>query len=480
MLEKIKSLGKDSIIYGVSGILGKSLTIFLTPLYTRLFTPSDYGTINLVNTTFLLATLLSICALDNACARWYYDTENQGDRKKTVASWFWFQTGLSLILSLLLLLLSYGFAVYIIKIPFDQLIELWSVACLNMVLGVGANVLINWYRFNRLPKAAVTFTLLQSLCTIATTYIFVVVLDWHIAGIFYAILLTTIIFNTYAIYTLRQWINPFYFNTLRLKEMLLFSLPMIPAALSYWLMNSTDAYFIEYFVGKSEVGLFAVGATLASGMMLLTSSFQSAWGPFAFSIINEPDAKDTYANVFFIFGVLSSLAILFFFLFSPELLAVFTTSAYYDSAWVMSILALNLVVISFSYIAVIGTSIKKSTMEYATASIIAGGLTIILDIVLIPIWGKEGSAIATVLAQIIVPIYIFYKAQKIYYIPYKFFRVALILGLSLLVGTTTRFIANELSYNTLFIKIFVFIAFSLLLIFLNIKIIKRLRYVKKK
>ena len=54
---------------------------------------------------------------------------------------------------------------------------------------------------------------------------------------------------------------------------------------------------------------------LASFIGMFTSAFQQAWGPFAFSLINSPDAKKIYANIFLLFGygmsVLASLLMLF-------------------------------------------------------------------------------------------------------------------------------------------------------------------------
>ena len=48
ILNRFKQLGKDSIIYGLGGILAKSVSFFMLPIYTRIFSPSDYGTIEML------------------------------------------------------------------------------------------------------------------------------------------------------------------------------------------------------------------------------------------------------------------------------------------------------------------------------------------------------------------------------------------------------------------------------------------------
>jgi O-antigen/teichoic acid export membrane protein len=246
--------------------------------------------------------------------------------------------------------------------------------------------------------------------------------------VFAALTISSAIFTLVAIFQLKGWLNPGYFNKERLRLMLKFALPFIPAALSYWLLNSTDSYFIAYFTkSTAEVGLFGVGAIIASGLTLFTGAFQQAWGPFAFSIIEDPDAKKIYANVFLLYGYIIGLLAALLMLFAPEVLMIFTTPRYYDSAWVAGILGYNLFLIGLTYIAIIGISIKKTTAPYGMAMLYATAATIVLNIILIPKFVKEGSALATVIAQVIVPVYLFHKGQKVYHIPYKFAEVTIVI-----------------------------------------------------
>lgn len=459
---KIKLLVKDSALYGISGIISRMITIFLVPVYTRIFVPADYGIINLVNITFFLIGLLCVCGLDNAAARWFYDTQEQEEQKKTIASWFWFQLGISVLMALLLLAGSPLFANYLLHVSYPEMRIFWMLACGTLVTNILPAIIWNWYRLHRRPIATVIFSLSQSLCTIGLTILFVVFLKWHITGVYAALFLSSLLFSIIALIQIYPWLLLKYFQKNRIREMLHFSLPMIPAALAFWLLNSTDAYFLLYFKDQTEVGLFSIGASLAMGVSLFTGAFQQAWGPFAFSIINEPDAKETYANVFLVFGIICSIIILGMFLFSPEILMLLTTPQYYSAAWVASILSINIILIGFTYIASLGASIAKNTTFYATGVIAAAIVTVLLDILLIPIWGKEGSAIATVLAQLIVPVYLFYQSNKLYPINYNYTQVVAIIIAAVSVGTTVRFI-DQWALNliaTILFKLFIIVLFT--------------------
>ena len=45
MIEKLKSLSKDTLIYVTSTIIGRFLNFFLVPLYTNLFLPNEFGVV---------------------------------------------------------------------------------------------------------------------------------------------------------------------------------------------------------------------------------------------------------------------------------------------------------------------------------------------------------------------------------------------------------------------------------------------------
>ena len=59
--------------------------------------------------------------------------------------------------------------------------------------------------------------------------------------------------------------------------MLKFSAPLIPTAIAFWVVNSSSAFVIEYYLGLGEVGIFQLGVTISSAVMLFISAFQMAW-----------------------------------------------------------------------------------------------------------------------------------------------------------------------------------------------------------
>src|SRR5438132_13862971 len=98
-LPHLRQLGSETIVYGLSGVISRFLTIFLVPIYTRIFTPEDYGVMSLVTTTMALLSVFVGLALDNSAHRWYWGSEDVDDRKTTMASWAWCQIAFSSIVA---------------------------------------------------------------------------------------------------------------------------------------------------------------------------------------------------------------------------------------------------------------------------------------------------------------------------------------------------------------------------------------------
>ena len=470
MLKHLKKLAGDSLIYGLSGVVGKMIGFFLVPVYTRLFQPKDYGIINLINTTFFLLSILIVAGLDSSVGRWFYESKDVAEHKKTFGSYIWFQIVLAVLIGVPIIIASPNLSQLLLKNEGKS--SYFILPALSLITNILPNVIINWYRLHRRPIATVIFTLAQTLTTIGLTILFVIVLKWHITGVFAAFAISSALFSIVAIFQLKGWLRTIHFSKERLRVMLKFALPFIPAAVSYWLLNNTDSYFIAFFTkSTAQVGLFGVGAMMASALSLFTSAFQQAWGPFAFSIMDEADAKKIYASVFLLYGYIVGLLAALLMLFAPEALIIFTTPDYYDSAWVAGILGYNLFLIGLTYIAIVGLSIRKTTVPYGVAMLYATVITVLLNIILIPQFGKEGSALATVIAQIMVPVYLFYRGQKIYPIPYRFGEIILVIISLLAVVVSVRIFHFENFYNQIFLKCAVALFLIIAVIFLNRKLI---------
>ncbi len=84
MIEKLKQLGRDSIIYGLGGVLAKAIGFFVLPIFTRVFTPADYGTIELLTTISGFVHVFMSLGMDSAQTYYFYENKEDEHKRKVI------------------------------------------------------------------------------------------------------------------------------------------------------------------------------------------------------------------------------------------------------------------------------------------------------------------------------------------------------------------------------------------------------------
>ena len=419
MLQRhLRRLASESLVYGMSGAISRFLSFLLVPIYTRIFSPEDYGVMSLVSTTMMLVSIFVVLALDNSAHRWYWDSDETEDRKSTLASWAWCQIVVSVGFAFFVCLASNGLGQTIVGRGDAGLY--FRIAALALPLSVLGGVTTNWLRMQRRAWATVAYSLGISLFNIVTTLLLVVVLHRGLAGVYVAQLATALVGTAVSALLLRDWVHPRYFHRDRLQEMLRYALPLIPSAIALWAVDLSGRYFVQYYDATSEVGLYQVASSVAAVVALLTSAFQLAWGPFAMSIHNQAHARDVYAAALLAYAWLTCMVGTGLSLLAPEAIGLVATKDYLGASAAVAYLAFAYIVVGLGYIAALGPSLAMTTRPIGVAITCAGLLNVGLNLVLVPRLGKEGAALSTLLSQALVPVYLFYRSQQLYHIPYRF------------------------------------------------------------
>ncbi len=430
MRAKFKQLGKESLIYGVSGMLQKFIAVLLVPLYWNVFAPEELGQQALVVVVITLLSAFAVLGMDNAAHTWYWHTEDDDDRRSTVATWFWCQLTASLVLGGLLALLA---------APVSSLIAgdasaapLLRLAAATLPLTVAGTVVINYFRLRRRPAATLWFTLGSSLVLVALNLHFILALHWGMPGFFLAQIAAGACSTVAGLWLLRRTIHPRRASFTRLREMMKFALPLVPAALALWVTGLSDRLFLGRFLDTAEVGLYQAAASLAMAVAMVTGAFTAAWGPFALSVQREQDAPAFYARGLLVYLALGGAMVACVALFAPEALRLLAKPAYAGAAPVVGVLSLGVLAGGLASIAGTGLSLAKKSAPLGAGFILASVVSAGLNLVLIPLMGKSGSAWASAVSWMVCAAYVFYCAQRIHPVPYDL-RRALVIG-ALLVG----------------------------------------------
>lgn len=419
----IRQLVGESAIYGLSGVLGRLIAFFLIPVYTRVFTPADLGTVAMIDATTALLTILSILGLDNATARWFYDSTGESDlsdvegQRRTVASAFWCQLAMAIFVAGLLVALAGPVSRALCGT--DDHAGLVRLAACVLPLAIVTRVFGGWLRYRRKAPAAAAFITFRSLMSVGLVILFVVVWQLGLVGLYTARLWAAGIAAAVGALLLGPWIDPRRVNWSRLGEMLAFGLPLVPAAVGAWVMTSADRFVLRIFWPQDVVGLYDLAARIAAGVALAMVAFQQAWGPFAYSIMDRADARRVYARVWDVYAFFGSWLAAAVGLFAPLLLRVMATERFYPAASCVAILAFVHLFVGGRYIAGLGSGIAKRSAPVAVAVGIGAGVNLLLNFLLVPHWGREGAALGTVVASGVSLVYLFIVSQASHPIDYR-------------------------------------------------------------
>lgn len=178
------------------------------------------------------------------------------------------------------------------------------------------------------------------------------------------------------------------------KYALLFSLPLIPEAISIQIMNQSDRIMVRHLVGKEEAAILALGTTVSFIIWILEDSVWNAWLPWLYEKISRNETGDVekpWTVLMHGFGLLS----LFLVLLAPEIVAVLGSSEYRDCIYLTAPMLTGTLFrfYSYSYTAVENYHKKTGYVAVSTVSIML--LNVILNYFFIRSFGYRAAAYTT-------------------------------------------------------------------------------------
>ena len=189
-----------------------------------------------------------------------------------------------------------------------------------------------------------------------------------------------------------------------IKPYLPFTLPLLPTILCYWFINLGDRYVIGYFMGASAVGIYSaaygLGALLAFFYVPLASVlFPAMVKSYENNKVPEVKTYLSYSLKFFLlFAIPSFLGLS---LLSKSLLVTLATSEFAEAYMVVSIVALATLLFHCSgfntHVLNLFKETKKVGIIYGASALI----NVVLNIILVPLMGIVGAAIATLVTFMI-------------------------------------------------------------------------------
>jgi O-antigen/teichoic acid export membrane protein len=416
----IRTLGKQSLIYGIGTILTRVVTFLLLPLYTNVFTTEEYGIVSLAYAFIGFVMIAYRYGMDSALMKYYIDAE--GENKKTYfTTIFSIQTLTSLIFSLFLFLTAGFVAPIFLGGEYKQLMQLVTIILFLDALWMLPMLLL---RADEKPRQYISYSLLNVILTMAFNIYLVVFLKMGITGVLIGNIIAS---GALVLATAPIIIKNFSFKTISrsaLREVLKFGLPFFPAGIFTVIMELSDRYLLEWLADTSTVGLYSAGNKLGMFGLLLVMGFNMGWTPYFLKKGKDADAPQTFARVSTYFLGLVGCFIVLISLWIDQLVqlrignAYFIGEEFWSSIQVVPIILLGYYFFGLYVLQLPGVFMTKKTKWVPFFRGIGAILTILVNILLIPVFGIIGAASAKAIAFFGMSLAILLFNQKHYPIPF--------------------------------------------------------------
>ena len=441
-MSTLKKFFKDTIIYGIAAILPRAINIGLVKLHTSVFGAERYA----INTDYYVyaayLNALLTYGLETAFFRFFSKEQEKGKVISTAFISLLITTTLFLIVALLnaqnitdlfgfesilhvKILIWTVFLDTIVVIPFAYLrvtnrpIKFTAIKVLNILVFAILNVLFLWI----IPKGYMSDSILPesfSFYDNGIPQVIYIFLANVIASFATLILLLPIILNI-------KWS----INKGVLKRLLTYGLPIMVGSLAYVTNENIDKLFLGDLIGNKEMGIYAACYKLGVFMTLYIMAFRLGAEPFFFNHAKEKNAKNNYATILKWFTVLGTIFMLvvvcYIDLFANLLLG---KDEYFEALSIVPIILLANLCLGIYNNLSIWYKLTDRTIYGMYISIFGAIITIVFNIIMIPLIGFMASAWATLAAYGSMMIISYFIGKKYYKVPYNVKSVLLYLLLA--------------------------------------------------
>lgn len=419
-------LVKNTAIVALGQIGTKFISFFLLPLYTAVLSTEEYGTVDLLNTYVSLLIPIIFLQMDQAIFRFLIDHRKDNDEKTKLISTVF----ITVILHAILYLIVFSIVGNFINNPYKYFLatnvvtSMFSSMLLQTSRGLGDNVA---YSLGSLVSGAGTIVL---------NIIFIVVFRWGAYGMLFATMLANILCMIFVFFKLKvyKYLSLMAWNKSILNSIWKYSIPLVPNALSWWIINASDRTIISQFLGIAANGVYSASNKFSAIIITVFSIFNMTWTESASMYIKDNDSSEYFSNIINVTIKLFTSICLLVIAIMPFSFSFFITGSSFAEAYMQIpiLLIATLFNIIVSLLGSIYVALKKSN-EIAKTSIYSAIINIVINILLIRYIGLFAASISTLLAYLSMSIYRYIDVQKYVRIKIDFTYVIIILPLIILV-----------------------------------------------
>lgn len=439
----IKSLAKETAVYGLSSIIGRFLNWCLVPLYVYIFPTEEYGIVSYLYSFTAVALVILNYGMETGFFR-FANKEPDPERVYTTSL---ISVGTTSLIFMILLSIFIRPISEIILLPKHPL-YVWLLG-VTVAIDAFSNLPFAYLRFRKKAFRFAGIKLLNVGLNIGLNLFFLLacpslaksapsLISWFytplggasfgIGWIFVANIISTIVVLLCLLPELTH--RPYSFNSSLLRNMLRYSWPLLILGIAGVLSQNMGQMIIPYLftdnaeAARSMVGIYGANIKIAIVMVMFTQAFRYAYEPFIFARAkgDSGDKKQAYCDAmkfFVIFGLFIFLSVMYFL----PILKHFVSPAYWPGLQVVPIMMAAELCFGIFFNLSLWYKLTDRTRWGMYLSLICFALMFGLNILLVPALGIPdgylGSAWAALISYFSVMLISYFVGRHYYPLPYQ-------------------------------------------------------------
>ena len=441
MANPLKQLAGETAIYGLSSILARVLNFLFVPIYTRMLTTAQYGVVTELMAYIAILQVVLVLGLETGCFR--FANKEGEDPRKVYSSALLSVFGLNMAFVALIVAFRGAIAGALGYSGYEAMIV--YVSLILMCDSVTAILFAKLRQEHKAVKFAVIKTvkiLTETLANLALFFLYPAFCAAHPANPLSGLISATPDFNypIFAIFIscvvclllflpdLLKW--KFSFDGRTLKKMLLYSLPLMVAALPGVANDFLDRVLFRYFdtaseAWRSSLGIYQAAVKLAVIMNLFIQMFRYAAEPFFFQRVRDKGSKELYALVMEFFTAFCGLVFLGVILYI-DIISLFLGRDFRAGLGVVPVMLISYMLLGMLFNVSMWYKLSGKTDMAIWITLAGLVVTTVVNVVFMPKYSYWASAFAHLSSYLVMFIISAALGAKYYPIPYKWGRIALI------------------------------------------------------
>ncbi len=458
-MASMKSLAKDTAIYGLSSIVARFINYLLVPIQTKQFTAAG-GEYGIITNVYAYVSLLIILLTFGMETTFFRFMNKEGEHPASVYSTTLRMVAFTSLMSILLVLCflhpiaaAAGYADH----P-----EYVAVMFVTVAIDAFTAIPFAYLRYQHKPVKFAALKVVNILLNITLNILYLIVLPalrlnpfgiydeqftLDVAFVFYINLACTV-FTLLLLWKEMAGIR-FGFSRATCKRMLGYTCPLLVMGLAGQLNQAASQILFPYFYDGSreeanaQLGIYGACIKIAMIMVMITQAFRFAYEPFVFGKSRDEDSKDNYAKAmkyYVIFTLLAFLVVMGYI----DVLRFLIGESYWEGLRVVPIVMAAEIMFGVFFNLSFWYKLTDRTIWGAYFSGIGAVVLFAVDILLIPRYGYMACAWAGFAAYATSMMLSYFIGQRYYKVDYPLGSMAFYVVLAVLLYAVMSMVRHSL------------------------------------